>query len=514
MRSVVWFKRDLRVRDHRPLVEAARRGPVAALYVYEPDVLGEATTDASHIAFIDDCLAELETQLGVRGCGLTYRVGTMPDVLEALWNECGGFDALWAHEETGSAVTFARDRRVAAWCRTRGIAFREIPQFGVVRALPDRNGWAKRWDARMSEPLVEPPARIAPLPCISEGRRTVRDLRAFGLRGAAKPEAQRGGESRARAVLATFLTARGVNYRADMSSPVSGWDGCSRISPYLAYGAIAMREAFQTTRARELELRAARAGGEAVDERWFGSLASFRGRLHWHCHFTQKLEDQPSLEFVNQARAFDGLREEAFDGARFEAWCAGRTGYPMVDACMRALHATGWINFRMRAMLMSFASYHLWLHWRPTGTYLATQFLDFEPGIHWPQAQMQSGVTGINTVRIYSPTKQARDQDPTGTFVRRWVPELASVPDAYLAAPHAMPPLVAASIGLRLGIDYPVPIVDDARAVARAKELIYAVRRLAATRDEAQRVYRKHGSRKPSEKRRPNARQKEKTLTT
>jgi len=129
-----------------------------------------------------------------------------------------------------------------------------------------------------------------------------------------------------------------------MSSPVSAWDGCSRLSPYLAFGTIAMREVYQRTLAREAELTAIRAEGGDVDPRWAGSLASFRARLHWHDHFMQKLEDQPSLEFVNQARAYDGVRENDFDEARFAAWCAGRTGFPMVDACMRALHLGGWIN--------------------------------------------------------------------------------------------------------------------------------------------------------------------------
>ena len=199
----------------------------------------------------------------------------------------------------------------------------------------------------------------------------------------------------------------------------------------------------------------------------------------------QKLEDEPSIEFNNFARAYDGLREDSFNQALFAAWCAGETGYPMVDACMRSLKATGWLNFRMRAMLVSFASYHLWLHWRETGVFLARQFLDFEPGIHWSQMQMQSGTTGINTLRIYSPGKQARDHDPAGVFVRRWIPEFGS--DAY-----------------------PTPIVDEQHAVKFTKEKMYGLRASPDAKREASAVQQRHGSRKsglpPSGKR---ARQKE-----
>ena len=221
----------------------------------------------------------------------------------------------------------------------------------------------------------------------------------------------------------------------------------------------------------------------------------------------QKLEDEPAIEWRNFARACDGLREDAFNDAYFAAWCDGRTGYPMVDACMRSLKATGWLNFRMRAMLVSFASYHLWLHWRPTGLFLARQFLDFEPGIHWSQMQMQSGTTGINTLRMYSPTKQAKDQDPQGLFIRRWVPELARVPLPYLAEPWKMPAELQRTAGCTLGADYPLPIVDEKQALRAAKDRLYALRQTAAARDEASAVQARHGSRKsglpPAGQRRP-----------
>jgi deoxyribodipyrimidine photo-lyase len=217
-------------------------------------------------------------------------------------------------------------------------------------------------------------------------------------------------------------------------------------------------------------------------------MLSFAGRQHWHCHFMQKLEDEPRIEFENLHRAYDGLRPDVADAKRLAAWSEGNTGFPFVDACMRALNQHGWINFRMRAMLMSFASYHLWLPWRESGLHLARKFVDYEAGIHWPQVQMQSGTTGINTVRIYNPLKQGYDQDPTGQFVRAHLPELASVPDAFIHEPWRWER--AASL------TYPPPIVDNTAAARAARDALHGIRKRADHKTEARDIVDRHGSRK------------------
>ncbi|MEC8025225.1 MAG: deoxyribodipyrimidine photo-lyase/cryptochrome family protein, partial [Myxococcota bacterium] len=440
---------------------------------------------------------ELEDNLQRLGGRLIYAVGRMPDILEELHRSIA-FKALWSHEETGNHVTFMRDLRVKDWCASKGVVWTEHYQTGVTRRLRQRDGWAKRWNARMTRSVLSAPNAIqAPdvaLPALFQGPR--RSVSALGLSPSRKHNVQQGGESKATQALDTFLTERGVNYRADMSSPVEGWTGCSRISPYLAWGAISMKTIHHATEARTQRVRVLRKAGRDIDPRWAKSLESYAGRLRWHCHFMQKLESEPRLEFHNVNRAFDGMREDAFDDRKFSAWCSGNTGFPMVDACMRALHQSGWINFRMRAMLMSFASYQLWLHWRPTAVYLAQHFLDFEPGIHFTQAQMQAGVTGINTIRIYSPKKQQLDQDPSGVFVRKYIPQLTHVPDKYLAEPHLMPQSVQSIAKCRIGIDYPKPVIDHGKAYKDAKAKIGSWRRTKSARSEAKRVYKKHGSRR------------------
>ncbi|MBM5802097.1 MAG: deoxyribodipyrimidine photolyase, partial [Cyanobacteria bacterium K_DeepCast_35m_m2_023] len=363
----------------------------------------------------------------------------------------------------------------------------EWPQFGVVRRLKSRNGWARRWQARMDEAVVPQPLRLTlsvpvdpgPVPNVGE----VLDSQDHC------PLRQRGGRAEGLLCLESFLQQRSRNYQSGLSSPLSAVSSCSRLSAHLSWGTLSLREVVQASGQRRTVLSQNGDGG-----RWPLALQRFEERLHWHCHFIQKLEDQPSLEFEELHPQMAGLREPCPE--RLSAWASGTTGLPFVDACMRSLIASGWLNFRMRAMLMSVASYQLWLPWRHSGLHLARLFVDYEPGIHWSQCQMQSGTTGINTLRIYNPIKQALDHDPTGQFVRRWLPELAKVPAVHLHQPWLMDRQTEERSGCILGSDYPLPIVDWQQAAAVARDRLWALRReddFAQTADEIQE---RHGSRR------------------
>ncbi len=498
---LVWYKRDLRIRDHAALTEASAAGPVLALYIHEPDLLRAPDHDAMHLGFVNQNLDDLQQSLAARSVTLHRRTGDVIAVFESVQAELATLDvpsrivSIWAHEETTGWLAYQRDRAVRHWCRATGIVLREVPQTGVIRRLPSRDGWATAWETRMAVSPLPAPRRI-------EGVR-LRDATAgpspesFTQSSAIRTDVQHGGETAARDTLRSFLRERGVDYRRAMSSPVTAPNACSRLSAWLSIGAISTRTCEHAARARLQQLDQARSEGNTQDPRWRASIASFRSRLRWHCHFMQKLEDQPRLEFETMCDAYVGLRDESqVDQRLLQAWHDGQTGYPLIDACMRSVRATGWLPFRMRAMVMSFASYHLWLHWRFTGVLLARHFLDFEPGIHYSQCQMQSGVTGINAIRIYNPVKQALEQDPDGTFIRKWVPELAALPLEALAEPHRMPTMLQQMYGVSIGVTYPLPIVDNVEAMRRARDRVWAVRRAPGTREAARRVYDKLGSRK------------------
>ncbi|OYT93401.1 MAG: deoxyribodipyrimidine photolyase [Burkholderiales bacterium PBB3] len=482
-RALVWLKRDLREHDHAPLVAALAHSDALSLFIVEPEWLQSPECDTSHVDFALGCLAELRTALAARGMPLLVRIGSAVDVLAQLHNEVA-FTHLLSHEETGPGWSYVRDVQVMAWCKSVHIHWQEFTQTGVVRRLRSRSGWAGRWQARMDAPLQLLNGEFTAAVTLNQPE--LPTLASLGLAPHGKT-LQAAGEKAARRTLKSFLQVRGYDYRKALSSPLTAEESCSRLSPHLAFGTLSMRTVHQATEV---------AIANTPDRAFAYALRGFAGRLRWHCHFMQKLEDEPDIEFHNFARVCDGLREDEFNDAYFAAWCEGRTGYPMVDACMRSLIATGWLNFRMRAMLVSFASYHLWLHWRPTGLFLARQFLDYEPGIHWSQMQMQSGTTGINTLRMYSPTKQAQDQDPEGLFIRRWVPELARVPLPYLAEPWKMDISVQRIAACLIGVDYPAPIVDDKVAMKAAKDRMYGLRKSEGAREEASDVQARHGSRK------------------
>ncbi|MGB3554891.1 MAG: FAD-binding domain-containing protein, partial [Jannaschia sp.] len=432
--TILWFKRDLRLSDNAAF--AAISGPVLPLYIAEPEMWAHPDASGRQWAFVAECLAELRNDLRALGAPLVIRKGEAVAVLEAI-RTAHPVAALVSHEETGLLWSWERDRRVAAWCAAHGIPWTEHADSGVVRRLATRDGWAARREGYMKQSLAQPTRSLqgtdTPPGPIPEGA----DL---GLPPDPCPQRQPGGRRAAEALLHGFLHDRGESYPADMSSPVTAETGCSRLSPHLAWGTLSPREAQQAARGRAAEM---------PKTQWSKAMRSFVSRLAWRDHFTQKLEDFPLLDRRALHPALDDLRPRPADPEVLERWATGHTGLPFVDACMRYAAATGWLNFRMRAMVQCVASYHLWLDWRETGPVLARLWTDYAPGIHWAQTQMQSGTTGINQLRIYNPVKQGHDQDPTGAFTREWVPELAHLDGRDLQEPWraATPPP-----------DYPAPL--------------------------------------------------------
>lgn len=345
----------------------------------------------------------------------------------------------------------------------------------------------------MAKPLINSPDNIPVLASESIGEIPSANHPMFGdaLVGTVQP----GGRREALKILDSFLARRSVYYVQNISNPGRSGHYCSRLSGHLTWGSLSVREVVKATKA----FAQTSAFGQHGEQK--RSFSAFNNRLAWRCHFMQKLEDQPSIEFECMHSAYEGIRKTHPQTAiYYQAWAEGRTGYPLIDACMRSLVHRGWITFRMRAMLVSFASYHLWLDWRQTGYHLARVFTDYEPGIHYSQLQMQSGVTGINTTRIYNPIKQSQDQDPKGQFIRQWVPELRNVSDMWIHEPWKMSSALQQRASCLIGEDYPAPIVENASAIKAARLGLSAALTQADYRQEANQIFDKLGSRQRPKK--------------
>ena len=483
--NIIWFKRDLRFIDHEPLYYASQQNiPLLLLYFFEPSVMNYDDSDVRHWRFVYESILDMQSKLEKIKSKIYFFHSEVKPVFEELI-KIYDIKNVISHQEIGNKVTFDRDIAMGLFFQEHKINWKQFQMHGVIRRLKSRKNWDKRWE----EVMRDTPKKIE-LKDLKIER--LKDTIYEELKGENLPETittpnknfQQGGENLAWRYLDSFVKERYVNYSKHISKPALSRRGCSRLSPYLTYGNISMRAIYQYTNQFYEGSKNKRA------------ILNFVSRLHWHCHFIQKFEDECSMEFKNVNNAYDAL-EKPVNEIFINAWQKGVTGVPLVDACMRCLVATGYINFRMRAMVVSFFTFNLWQDWRELH-FLAKQFLDYEPGIHYPQLQMQAGVTGVNTIRIYSPTKNAIDHDADAVFIKKWLPELNNIPSSLVYEPWKLSEIEQEMYGCIIGKNYPAPIVDIETSRKAASDIVWSFRKTKAVKNEGQRILEKHTHRKTS----------------
>ncbi len=478
--SIVWFKKDLRLRDHAPLATAIERGlPTLLIFILEPGFLQEEEFDPRHGRFAWESACQLQERLAKKGHRLHLFFEEAITIFQKI-TDAYEVSHLFSHQETGTKRSYRRDQEIQKFCRSTGIRWKEYPQDGVIRGIKNRNTWEKEWQQMVVSPFVE--INLDQLRTFSLPRSMSFGTSHEGLPGFLKESStafQPGGELYGIRYLSSFLEARAADYISSISSPEASRKACSRLSPYLAWGNISLREVCQQSLAY------------AQVKPYAKQFAHFRDRLWWRSHYMQKLETEPEIEFRAINPGMEGLgRELRHD--YLKAFEEGMTGFPMVDASMRSLRARGFLNFRMRAMLATFATFTLWLPWQEVAKVLARVFLDYEPGIHYAQIQMQAGMSGYHPLRIFDPRQQAIKYDPKGEFIGKWLPELSSLPLPLRLEPWNMTPMEEALYHVKLGRDYPRPIVEYKSATEKAKEKYWSFRQRREVKDYLPILWEKH----------------------
>lgn len=471
MRQLVWFRADLRTADHTALYHAAREGPVVGLYVVSPADWRAHDVACVKVEFIlrslvalSAALARLNIPLLIRSAGAR---GDVPGLVlsAARAHQCGAI-RFNREYEVNEARRDAAVREAAERAGLECVAYDDqcamapgsvLTQSGGPYTVftPFKKAWIARWSASGGVPCWPAPARQEPLgiapdpvPAAVEG---------FG--SSVPPELWPAGEDAARARLADFCATRIQRYKAERDFPAV--DATSTLSPYFATGLLSPRQAIAA---------AAEANGGRIDGGSEGAV-HWISEVLWREFYKHILVHFPR---VSMHRAFKPATERIRwndDDRLFEAWCAGRTGYPIVDAGMRQMLATGWMHNRLRMVTAMFLSKDLFLDWRRGERFFMQNLIDGDlsqnnGGWQWSAS---TGTDAAPYFRIFNPVSQSERYDPDGSFIRRWVPELRDVQGDAVHDPSRLPAL------LRARLEYPEPIVDHARARDRVLEAFKAV---------------------------------------
>lgn len=468
--NIVLLHKNLRISDNAALYNGCNSEKTLIIYAYDKSYWLESGRSYRQFKFCLDCLSQLTENLKKLNRKLFIFNGNLNEL------------SVWIEKNYPQSKIFVNQSTDTKNYRDQFNSFKNFfldrnrlnifEDFGIQTQNFDREKWSLDWHKIMKKELLPAPNKSSTdFKKIPLGLLPFNNFKKTFLKNTSTIEGsfQPGGEDNARKLLSSFLKNRANGYSLKMSSPIEAESSCSRLSPHITFGSISLRTIFH-------ELM------ENINSSPYQrDLLSFKKRLHWHCHFIQKLETEPELEFRSMHPMCDSLRDSE-NKELTEKWILGETGFPFLDACTTFLRKKGWINFRMRAMIMSFASYNLWQPWQRTSPLLAELFVDYEPGIHICQVQMQSGVTGINLPRIYSVLKQSKDQDPSATWIKG---QLKSLKDA---APKNIHDAELIEI-------YHDKIVDLKSSARKAREEVWSIRKGSNFKKIAKEVYLKHGSR-------------------
>tara|TARA_B100000787_G_scaffold159892_2_gene138440 strand:- start:16041 stop:17534 length:1494 start_codon:yes stop_codon:yes gene_type:complete len=476
--NVVWLKRDIRLHDNEAISNAIKNGRrFLIFYAFEKILLNDTHYNSRHWNFIKQSLVDTNIELATN----KTKVLTVESDIIGLCNKIQNFyaiDTIFSHLETGILTTYIRDKEFKRYCRNNNINWKENNNNGVQRGLKHREKWFDNWNSYMYSNLEIFNPQENQLLTTDEVLKIEHSSLQISLDTPLDTKFQKGGRTLGYKYASTFFKERYKEYMYNISKPALSRTSCSRLSPYLAWGNLSVREVFQM-------------GEKTKNSSNRKQIGAFLSRLRWQAHFIQKFEMEHTMENASVNKGYHKLKKSISKKYQ-EAWKKGLTGFPLVDACMRCLQETGYLNFRMRALTVSFFTHILWQPWQDATTHLSQMFLDFEPGIHFPQLQMQAGETGINNLRIYNPIKNGIEHDKDAIFIKKWVPELKNLDTVFAHEPQLMTPLEQQLYGFFLGKDYPDPIVDIKNSRKKASDVLWNLKKNSEVKKENKRIILKH----------------------
>jgi deoxyribodipyrimidine photo-lyase len=457
MTALVWFTRDLRLHDHPALRAALDSGdPIVPVFCFDDRLLGGRHASGPRTRFMLECLADLDARLGGR---LVFRRGSPETELPALARETAAGELHYSADSGPFARRrSARVERALREAWVRPFAHPGLHAVDDLDSIRTRQGgpytvfspFHRTWLDSPRRAVLGRPRAIGELPSrVRKGR--LPSLASLGLEDEVEHPLP-GGETSARDRLARFLR-EGVSAYGDKHDAL-GSDRTSRLSAYLHFGCLSPRE---------------------IEERLPGGkgAAAFRRQLCWRDFYHHVLLHHPGNARSEFQDRYRGAISWSGSETLFDAWCEGRTGFPLVDAGMRQLRREGWMHNRARLVVGSFLTKDLGIDWRRGERWFMRWLIDGDEANNNGNWQWIASV-GVDPQpffrRIYNPARQMERFDPSGSYVRRYVPELRSVPDEWLREPWTMPDEIQRDCGCVIGEDYPEPIVDHHEARRAAFE--------------------------------------------
>jgi deoxyribodipyrimidine photo-lyase len=477
--NIVWFKRDLRLQDNEAIFNAMQsKTPTLLLYVFENSLQKDGHYSERHWNFIKQSIQDINQQLLPFNTKILSVSGEVISIINSI-QEVYKIDSVFSHQETGIKITFERDKSFKRFCKNNVIHWKENINNGIFRGLEHRKNWISLWEDYMNTKQFPFEAKSTNFLYLKDIQFLENRFETVTLETISNDNFQKGGSSIAEKYLESFFANRYLDYSRNLSKPLLSRKSCSRLSPYIAWGNLSSRQVLQ----------------QAANFRFLTNdkkqIDSFVSRLTWQAHFIQKFEMEEVMEFESVNKGYHSLKKKLND-SYIHAWQTGKTGFPIIDASMRCLNETGYLNFRMRAMVVSFFTHNLWQPWQEATQHLSQMFLDFEPGIHFPQLQMQAGETGINMLRIYNPLKNSLEHDPEGEFIKKWVPELRDLPTSFVHNPSKMTYLDQKFNNFDLGLNYPKPIVNIELTRKYASNFLWSMKKNPIVKEENNRILKLH----------------------